>query len=66
MAWLEERPAGTLHISMLTLGALRKGIEALGKSQRKLRLPDWLDTEWVAVFAGRILPIDEEVADRWG
>ena len=66
VAWFEERPATTLYISVLTLGEIRKGIEALRKSKRKLKLLDWLDTELPAFFTGRILPIDEEVADRWG
>jgi len=66
VAWFEERPATTLYISVLTLGEIRKGIESLGKSKRKLKLLDWLETELPAYFAGRILPIDEEVADRWG
>ena len=66
VAWFEERPATTLYISVLTLGEIQKGIEALRKSKRKLKLLDWLDTELPAFFAGRILPIDEEVADRWG
>ena len=66
VAWFEERPATTLYISVLTLGEIRKGIEALGKSKRKLKLLDWLETELPAFFSGRILPIDEEVADRWG
>ena len=65
VAWFEERPATTLYISVLTLGEIRKGIEALRKSKRKLKLLDWFDTELPAFFAGRILPIDEEVADRW-
>ncbi|WP_369602623.1 type II toxin-antitoxin system VapC family toxin [Hahella sp. SMD15-11] len=66
VAWFEERPATTLYVSVLTLGEIRKGIEALGKSKRKLKLLDWLETELPAFFSGRILPIDEEVADRWG
>ncbi len=66
VAWFEERPATTLYISVLTLGEIQKGIEALRKSKRKLKLLDWLDTELPAFFTGRILPIDEEVADRWG
>lgn len=66
VAWFEERPATILYVSVLTLGEIRKGIEALGKSKRKLKLLDWLETELPAYFAGRILPIDEEVADRWG
>jgi len=66
VAWIEERPATTLYVSVLTLGEIRKGIDALEKGQRKLRLLDWLETELPAFFAGRILPVDEEVADRWG
>ena len=66
VAWFEERPATTLYISVLTLGEIRKGIEALEKSRRKHKLLDWLETSLPTFFAGRILPIDEEVADRWG
>ena len=66
VAWFEERPATTLYVSVLTLGEIRKGIEALSKSKRKLKLLDWLETELPAFFSGRVLPIDEEVADRWG
>ena len=66
VTWFEERPATTLYISVLTLGEIRKGIEALGDSKRKLKLLDWLETGLPAFFAGRILPIDENVADRWG
>ncbi|WP_050478974.1 type II toxin-antitoxin system VapC family toxin [Herbaspirillum rhizosphaerae] len=64
--WFSERPAGTLYLSVLTLGELRKGIDALAHSQRKLALLDWLETELPMFFAGRILPVDLVVADRWG
>lgn len=64
--WFSERPAGTLYLSVLTLGELRKGIDALAQSQRKLALLDWLETELPMFFAGRILPIDLVIADRWG
>lgn len=64
--WLEGRPATTLYLSVLTLGELRKGIEALAEGARKRRLLDWLEVELPRFFAGRVLPIDERVADRWG
>lgn len=64
--WFAERPAGTLYLSVLTLGELRKGIDALPESPRKLALLDWLETELPMFFAGRILAIDSKVADRWG
>jgi len=64
--WLEARPATTLYLSVLTLGELRKGIEALPHGARKRRLLDWLEVELPGFFAGRVLPIDARVADRWG
>ncbi|MFN3842116.1 MAG: type II toxin-antitoxin system VapC family toxin [Rehaibacterium terrae] len=64
--WLAERPATTLHLSVLTLGELRKGIEALPESPRKRTLLDWLEVDLPGFFAGRILPVDAAVADRWG
>jgi len=64
--WINSRPATSLFLSVLTLGELRKGIDSLADSKRRLKLLDWLETELPLFFAGRILSIDEGVADRWG
>lgn len=64
--WFAGRPAGTLYLSVLTLGEIRKGVEALADVPRRLLLLDWLETELPAFFAARILSIDVAVADRWG
>lgn len=64
--WFSQRPAGTLYLSVLTLGEIRKGIEMLADQQRRLALMDWLDIELPAFFSGRVLDIDTAVADRWG
>lgn len=64
--WLESRPATTLYLSVLTLGELRKGIELLPEGARKRRLLDWLEVDLPGFFTGRLLPIDAQVADRWG
>jgi hypothetical protein len=53
-------------MSVLTLGELRKGIDGLNDEDRKLALSDWLHTELSMFFLGRVLSIDEQVADRWG
>ena len=66
VSWFEERPAATLYISVLTLGEIRKGIEKLEDSQRKHKLLDWLETDLPAFFMGRMLGIDEKVANHWG
>lgn len=64
--WLQQRPVATLHVSVLTLGELRKGIERLPEGARKRALLDWLEVELPRFFAGRVLPLDARVADRWG
>ncbi len=64
--WFARHPAGTLHLSVLTLGEIRRGIEGVGDATRKRALLDWLETDLPAFFAGRIVPVDAAVADRWG
>ncbi len=64
--WVADRPATTLYLSVLTLGELRKGVEGLPEGPRRRRLIDWLEVELPAYFAGRIVPVDAAVAERWG
>ena len=66
LQWFAQRPAGTLYLSVLTLGEIRKGVEALADQPRRLLLLDWLETKLPAFFSGRILGIDTAVAERWG
>jgi Predicted nucleic acid-binding protein, contains PIN domain len=66
VAWVEARPATTLYLSVLTLGEIRRGVEAIPDSARRLALSDWLETELPAFFAGRLLGIDAAVAARRG
>jgi hypothetical protein len=64
--WFEQRPSTALFLSVLTLGEIRKGVELVTDGKRKLRLLDWLEVELAKFFAGRTLPVDLAVADRWG
>lgn len=66
VAWFEHRPPSTLYLSVLTVGEIRKGIEAMPASARRQTLLDWLEVDLPAFFAGRILSVDEAVAHRWG
>ena len=65
-AWIDSTPEDLLHLSVLTLGEIRKGIASLPAGSRRVALEAWLDSDVVVRFAGRILPIDQAVADRWG
>lgn len=64
--WFSKRPSASLYLSVLTLGEIRKGIEACGDAAKRQTLLDWLETDLPLFFAGRILPIDAAVAERWG
>lgn len=66
LAWLEQLPAESLFVSVLTLGEIRKGIEALPDRKRREKLKLWLEHELPRWFEGRVLPVDLAVADRWG
>lgn len=65
-AWIDSIDENLLHLSVLTLGEIRKGIGTLRDASRRVRLEAWLESDLVARFAERILPIDRAVADRWG
>lgn len=64
--WVEARPPSTLYLSVLTLGEIRKGIDALRSGKRRSALLDWLEADLPAFFSGRVLAIDGHIADRWG
>ena len=56
-----------LYLSVVTLGELRKGITLLPSSDsRRARLEQWFHDDLLALFAGRILPLTQAIAERWG
>ena len=55
-----------MHLSVFALGEIRKGIASLTAGKRRTELEAWLDTDLRLRFAGRILPVNADVADRWG
>jgi toxin FitB len=66
LSWLEATDERLLHLSVLTLGEIRKGVASLPQSKRRRRLESWLELELQVRFSGRVLPIDAGIADRWG
>jgi predicted nucleic acid-binding protein len=65
-AWLAEQREEDLHLSVLTLGEIQKGVAQLPESRKKARLQAWLDRDLRDRFRGRIVPINETVALTWG
>ena len=64
--WVSDRPVGTLYLSVLTLGEIRKGVEQVADASRRAALVDWLEIDIPARFSGRLLPVDMTVVERWG
>ncbi len=64
--WLAEVDEDRVFLSVVTLAELRHGIERLADSRRRKRLDAWLRDELVLRFEGRVLSVDETVADCWG
>jgi toxin FitB len=64
--FIREAGQENLFLSVMALGEIRKGIDLLPISQKRTGLQDWLDIDVRAWFAGRILPVTEVIAERWG
>ena len=65
-AWIEKRREEDIYLSVLTLGELLKGLGKLAPSHRRTQLETWVKNDLVTRFQGRLLPVDEGVAARWG
>lgn len=64
MAWLDDQLLSDLHLSVVTVGELRRGIIRLEPGRRRDDLDFWL-SQLILRFHDRILPIGLEVTERW-
>ena len=67
LAWFREVPDEEIHLSVLVLGELRRGVEAIRTcdTRQAAALERWLE-RLAADHAERILPVDAAVAHEWG
>jgi tRNA(fMet)-specific endonuclease VapC len=67
LRWLGTVAEAQTFLSVVSLGEMRKGCELLEPgSKRRIQLERWLDEDVHKWLAGRILPVTEAVAQRWG
>ena len=66
-AWFDAVDDNALFTSVLVLGEIRRGIELIRRRDPTAAgaLEQW-QRRLVETFGDRVLPIDAEVADRWG
>jgi toxin FitB len=64
--WMESADEDRVFLSVITLAELRYGVERMPDGARRNRLEGWLQQELPLRFEGRILPVDDKIADTWG
>jgi predicted nucleic acid-binding protein len=64
--WIRDADDEQLFLSVVAIGEISKGFTTHPDSKRRVQLQHWLDHTFRPWFAGRILPIEEPVAQRWG
>ncbi|MEQ7156025.1 type II toxin-antitoxin system VapC family toxin [Brevundimonas aurifodinae] len=62
--WLSDQLLSDLHLSVITVGELRRGIVRLETGRRRDDLDFWLE-EMIFRYDQRILPVDLAVTERW-
>ena len=66
-AWYAGVGETDIFLSVLVLGEMRRGIERIRRRdpQQTIVLERWLE-ETALRFSGRILPVDDMIAELWG
>ena len=64
--YLQRIGENSVYMSVLTLGEIRKGVASLPDGRRRRLLEDWIQDSLRPWFANRILPVTEEIVERWG
>ena len=65
-AFLRNAGKESVFLSVMTLGEICKGIDMLPVSQKRNALQIWIEVDVRSWYAGRILPVTESIAERWG
>jgi len=66
VSWFHATNEELFYLSVLTIGEIRKGIDSLPRSNKRALLESWLANDLVLRFAGRILDVNLDIAERWG
>jgi tRNA(fMet)-specific endonuclease VapC len=64
--WVFAQDEQSLHLSVVSIGELRRGLVVLPAGKRRSELERWFENDLVPRFQGRILPVTQSIADRWG
>ena len=65
-AWTNSADEDDLFLSVVTLAELRYGVERMAAGTRRRRYEQWLGHELPLRFEGRILSVNQGIAEAWG
>lgn len=65
LSWIDEQVIETLYLSTISLAELRFGIAVLPEGKRRDTLFSSLEQQVLPLFAGRILPFDEQASQAY-
>jgi tRNA(fMet)-specific endonuclease VapC len=64
--WIQSVDSPQVFLSVITIGELKKGIEKLPASNRKVTLDHWLHEDLLVRFDRQLLGIDYQTMLIWG
>jgi len=64
--WVAAQDIGTLFVSVVSIGEMETGFATMRDAARRARLEASFERCLALLFAGRVLPITQTIAVRWG
>ena len=64
--WVADRDIGRLFVSVVSIGELETGFATMRDAARRARLEASLDRYLALLLVGRVLPVTQAIAVRWG
>ncbi len=64
--WVDAQDNAALCFSVISVGEFRRGFTLLSKGRQRTRLEQWFEGYLLPLFEDRILPVTQNIGDRWG
>ncbi len=64
--WVAAQDIGTLFVSVVSIGELQTGFATMRDAARRVHLEASLERHLALLFVGRVLPVTQAIAVRWG
>jgi len=66
VGWVDAQDMSSLFLSVVSIGELETGFTTMRDAARRARLEASLERHLAVLFPGRVLPVTQAIAARWG